>query len=98
MPLSRDVLVRQVRAALRPSGMDMFHYSGNRFRAGAATRALSIGIEDTIIKKLNKWERSAYLHYIRIPRLSLTAVARQIVSQVSNDLSDNGESIRDNVR
>ncbi len=74
-PLSRESLVRWVRAALGAAGMDATKYSGHSFRIGAATTAALVGIEDSLIKTLGRWESAAYLLYVRVPREKLTAVA-----------------------
>ena len=42
-PLSRDALIRHVRVALRPSGVDVSLYLGHSFRIGAATTAAAVG-------------------------------------------------------
>ena len=80
VPLSREVLVTRVRAALRPSGVDMSQYSGHSFRIGAATTAAAVGIEDSLIKTLGRWESSAYLLYVRVPRERLAGVARLLTA------------------
>ena len=50
LPLSHEVLVTRVRAALRPSGLDVSLYSGHSFWISAATTAAAVGIEDSLIK------------------------------------------------
>lgn len=77
-PLSREVLVDRVRAALVPSGLDTSHYSGHSFRIGAATTAATVGIEDSLIKTLGRWQSSAYLLYVRIPREQLAVVSKRL--------------------
>ena len=52
--LSRECLVKRVRQALAPSGLDVAQYSGHSFRIGAATTAASVGIEDSLIKTLGR--------------------------------------------
>ena len=77
-PLSRVALVRSMRAALRPSGVDVSKYSGHSFRIGAATTAASVGIEDSLIKTLGRWESAAYLLYVRVPRDRLVSVSKRL--------------------
>ena len=43
-PLSREVLVRRVRSALLPSGIDTSGYSGHSFHIGADTTAAVVGL------------------------------------------------------
>ncbi len=77
-PLSREALVERVRAALAPSGVDASVYSGHSFRIGAATIAALVGVEDSMIKTLGRWQSSAYLLYVRIPREQLAVVSRKL--------------------
>lgn len=82
VPLSREYLVRRVREALRSKGIDDTKYAGHSFRIGAATTAAAVGMEDSLIKALGRWESSAYLAYIRIPRERLVSVSRRLVVNV----------------
>ena len=77
-PLSRELFVRHVRAALRPYDIDVKDYSGHSFRIGAATAASAAGVEDSMIKTLGRWQSSAYQSYVRIPRESLAAVSKKL--------------------
>ena len=78
-PLTRDALVRELRAALAQSGLDPTPFSGHSFRIGAATTAA--GIDDSLIKVLGRWHSSAYQLYIKLPRESLTPVSRRLAAQ-----------------
>ena len=64
LPLSREVLVSRLKAALCPSGFEVGKYSGHSFRIGAATTATAVGIEDSLIKTLGRWKSAAYLLYV----------------------------------
>lgn len=77
-PLSRELLVKHMRAALLSYGMDVSKYSGHSFRIGAATAASAMGVEDSMIKTLGRWQSSAYQSYVRIPRDSLAAVSKRL--------------------
>ena len=66
--LSRERLVRRVREALELAGIDARKYSGHSFRIGAATTAASVGLEDSLIKTLGRWESTAYQRYVRFSR------------------------------
>ena len=66
--LTRSRFVAQIREALRVAGVDESRYNGHSFRIGAATTAAARGIEDCVIKTLGRWESTAYLQYVRIPR------------------------------
>ena len=77
--LTRDLLVSCIRRALAAAGMDTKGYSGHSFRIGAATTAALVGIEDSMIKMLGRWESSAYQRYLRMPRDSLAALSARLV-------------------
>ena len=77
-PLSRELLVKHVRAALLSYGMDVSKYSGYSFRIGAATAVSAMGVEDSMMKTLGWWQSSAYQSYVRIPRNSLAAVSKRL--------------------
>ena len=69
--LTRSRFVAQIQEALRTAGVDESRYNGHSFRIGAATTAAARGIEDCVIKMLGRWESTAYLQYVRIPRREL---------------------------
>jgi len=74
--LTRSRFVTRVREALKAAGVDESKYNGHSFRIGAATTAAAKGIEDCVIKTLGRWESTAYLQYVRIPRRELTGYSR----------------------
>ena len=73
--LTREKLVAAVRLALQQAGMDASKYSGHSFRIGAATTAAKVGLEDSVIKMLGRWESTAYQRYIHTPRDTLAAIS-----------------------
>ena len=75
VPLSREMLVKWMREEFQPSGVDITQYSGHSFRTGAA-----VGIEDSLIKTQGRWESTAYLSYVRVPRDRLAGVSKQLSS------------------
>ena len=80
-PLTRSTFVAAVRSALSSAGYTrsaICQYAGHSFRAGAASTAAAMGLEDSLIKTLGRWESSAYLIYLRLPRHDLQRVARQL--------------------
>ena len=77
-PLSRELLVKHMRTALQPHGVDTSAYSGHSFHIGAATAAAVAGLEDSLVKTLGRWQSSAYQLYVRIPRESLAAVSKRL--------------------
>lgn len=74
-PLTRQRLVYHLRRVLLETGVDTSNFSGHSFRIGAATTAAALGIEDSLIKTLGRWESAAYQRYVKLPRESLAAVS-----------------------
>lgn len=79
-PLTRARLVDHLWAALSAANIpcDDSKYSGHSFRIGAATTAAAMGLEDSLIRTLGRWESSAYHRYIRTPRDRLAQVSRTL--------------------
>jgi len=48
-PLSKTKFVEEVRQGLLAANLPAHHYAGHSFRIGAATTAVSAGIEDSTI-------------------------------------------------
>ena len=78
--LTRSRFADAVRSALEKAGVDSRKYNTHSFRIGAATTAASKGIEDSIIKTLGRWESSAYLQYVRLPREKLTGYSQRLAT------------------
>ena len=77
--LTRQRFVVAIRSALDSVGIDSSLYAGHSFRIGAATTAAQCGLQDSLIKTLGRWESTAYLLYVRMPRDTLCSVARRLV-------------------
>ena len=84
-PLTRDRLVFQLRKLLEEVGIRSGQFAGHSFRIGAATTAAAMGVEDSMIKILGRWESSAYLRYLKVPRQSLAEVSVRLSQQPSRD-------------
>ena len=54
--LTKEIFIERVRVALDVLGLDGSMYAGHSFRIGAASTAAEVGIEDSIIKMLGRWE------------------------------------------
>ena len=74
-PLTQTAFVDRLRKALSRVGMDSSKYAGHSFRANAATTAAKLGISDSTIKMLGRWQSSAYQLYIKTPREQLAKVS-----------------------
>ena len=77
-PLTRQLLVEHLRRALQATGLDPKKFAGHSFRIGAATTAAAHGLEDSLIRTLGRWQSSAYLRYLRIPREQLAKISRTL--------------------
>lgn len=93
-PLTRDAFVKEVRRALTAAGIDADVYSGHSFRIGAATVAAAVGIEDSTIMTLGRWNSSAYLRYVRTPRELLASLSTRLASQPPTIPSGGSSSCR----
>ena len=78
--LTRDRLVSAIRRALSAAGINTTGFSGHSFWIGAATTAAVVGVEDSTIKMLGRWESSAYQRYLRTPRETLAAISARLVT------------------
>ena len=76
--LTRERFVAALRRALMTAGLDCSAYAGHSFRIGAATTAAQLGIQDSLIQTLGRWQSTAYMLYVRTPRETLCAVARTL--------------------
>ena len=77
-PLTRSRFVGVVKEAVTKLGLPEGMYSGHSFRAGAATAAAKVGIEDSLIQTLGRWRSSAYLRYVRVPREELGCLSKRL--------------------
>ena len=78
-PLSRSRLVTELRAALQQAGINPLAYCGHSFRIGAASTAAANGIEDSLIQILGRWQSTAYLQYVKIPRSQLASISSSLM-------------------
>jgi len=78
-PLTHERFVTAVRKALATAGVDTSKYCGHSFQIGAATTVAERGVQDSLIRTMGRWERSAYLLYIRTPRDKICAVAKTLL-------------------
>ena len=78
-PLSKPTFIKWVQKALAKLGYDEKGYAGHSFRVGAASTAAMVGIQDSTIKALGRWESTAYLLYVRIPAEELQQVSSRLV-------------------
>ena len=77
-PLTKPLFTKHIRTVLQEIGLPDQDFAGHSFRIGAATAAAKVGIEDSTIKTLGRWNSSAFLAYIRSPPEQLAQVARSL--------------------
>jgi hypothetical protein len=82
--LTRERFVAALRRALASAGLDCSAYAGHSFRIGAATTAAQLGIQDSLIQTMGRWQSTAYMLYIRTSRETLCAVARTLAGGGQN--------------
>ena len=84
--LTREKLVKELRAALSKAKLDPDLYAGHSFRIGAATVAHALGIDDSTIMTLGRWKSNAYQRYVRIPQQQLAALSSTIATPIPTSL------------
>ncbi len=77
-PLSRQVLMLNVRQTLMRAGMDVTNFKGHSFRIRAATTAALAGISDANIQLHGRWNSSAFTRYIRSPTTHLLSISQTL--------------------
>ena len=68
--------MEEVRSALTKASVDAKCFNSHSLRMGAATVATARGLEDNLIQTLGRWETSAFLRYVRIPRADLVSYTK----------------------
>ena len=84
-PLTRAAFIAGFRKALIEAGFlhqETSGYSGHSFRAGAASTVTAVGIEDSLIGTLGRWESSAYLIALHLPRDNTSHAFSQYISHL----------------
>ncbi len=77
-PYTRGKFVKDIKYGLQQLGYNSSQYAGHSFRAGAATAATTAGLQDSLIKTLGRWERSAYQLYVRLPKKTLVSLSKSL--------------------
>ena len=67
-PVNRNFFVKHLKSCLTFCGLDVKQYSSHSFRIGAASYLASIGLSDTQIRTIGRWDSNAFLRYIRNQR------------------------------
>ena len=80
--LTRERFVTAVREALTTKGVDSSKYCGHSFHIGAAKTAVGLRIQDSLVRTMGRWESSAYLLYIWMPRDTICSVVRTLLGAI----------------
>ena len=78
--LTREALVKWLRATLLQAGIDPTHFSGHSFRIGAASTAAAKGVAESTVQTLGRWASDSYKRYIRIPREELATISKSLAT------------------
>ena len=78
-PLTKQAFVEEIRK-VRALELPEDSYAGHSFRIGAATSAAFVGIEDSTIQLLGRWQSGAFLRYIKTPHEQLAAMSMALAS------------------
>ena len=70
-PVSRNFFAKHLKSCLIFCGLDVKQYSSHSFRIGAASYLASLGLSDTQIRTIGRWDSNAFLRYIRNQRYIL---------------------------
>lgn len=74
-PLTKAKFLHLICDALQEIGLPYMNFAGHSFRIGAATAAAKMGLEDSTICKLGRWNSAAFLTYIKMPQDQLAEFA-----------------------
>jgi len=77
-PLTKPKFTQEIRQVLQECGLPHMNFAGHSFRIGAATTAAGCGIEDSLIRKLGRWNSDAFLRYIRLSQEELAQFSRTL--------------------
>ena len=65
--VTRTWLMKRVDGLLRKIGRDPRQFSSHSFRKGGAVSLQSLGVEDSLIRRLGRWKSDAFNLYVRDP-------------------------------
>ena len=80
-PLTKHVFMTEVRKVLARLGLTDHQYAGHSFQIDAATSPALVGVEDSTIQVLGRWQSGAFLCYIRTHQQTLAAISSTLAAQ-----------------
>ena len=60
VPMTKDRFISRLWVVLMGIGVAQDQYAGHSFRIGAATSAALVGVEDSMIQTLGRWQSAAF--------------------------------------
>ena len=78
LPTYKACFIGEMRKALSATSLQQDQYAGHSFQMGAGTAAAQIGLEDSTIKALGRWNSLAFLLYIHTLRDQLASVTQSL--------------------
>ena len=67
-PISRNFFTKHLKNCVNFCGLDSKKYSSHSFRIGGASFLASLGLSDTQLRTMGRWDSNAFLRYIRNQR------------------------------
>ena len=83
-PVTKTWFTQQIRSVLSDIGLQQNQYAGHSFRIGAATTAALVGVPDSMIQTLGRWQSTAFLVYVRTPKEQLASLSRVLANNNSH--------------
>ena len=80
-PVTKDQLNQVIKQSVLKLGLAPDRFSTHSLRAGAATTAVQVGLNEHDIKQLGHWSSSAYIAYIRQNDLHSFTYSHRLASQ-----------------
>jgi len=65
--VTRSWLMKRVEGLLRRTGRDPKQFSSHSFRKGGAVSLQSMGVEDSLVRRVGRWKSDAFNLYVRDP-------------------------------
>ena len=78
--LTRQAFSKALNNALEELQMDSSQFNTHSFRIGAATSAKQVGISDSHVKALGRWQSNAYQKYVRLSPQDLARLSKSLAS------------------
>ena len=79
--VSKAMLNKTIKNLVASLGLNSHSYSSHSLRAGAATTAAQLGLNDWEIKKLGEWKSSTFYKYIRFSKINVADLSKKLTRQ-----------------